>query len=126
MRAPISGMMRARPGWIVAMSSMVIEFLPLQKVSALTFSSSSFSVMSDLPAWLLARSARVLIVVLPSRLTSPAERPVRVPRALALEGARRLQHEIVAVARGDDLHADRQAARATGRRAPSPPGARRG
>ena len=31
-----------------------------------------------------------------------------MPRALALEGARRLQHEVVAVARADDLHAHRQ------------------
>ena len=52
--------------------------------------------------------------------------PVGMPRALALEGARRLQHEVVAVARADDLQADRQAARARGRRAPSRRGATTG
>ena len=39
----------------------------------------------------------------------PTRRPLRMPRPLALEGARRLQHEIVAMARADDLHAHRQA-----------------
>jgi hypothetical protein len=36
-------MMRARPGWIVAMSSSVIVFLPLEKLMARIFSSSSLS-----------------------------------------------------------------------------------
>ena len=38
----------------------------------------------------------------------------------------RAQHEVVAVARADDLQADREAACARGRRASSPPGATRG
>jgi len=40
-RAPISGMMRASPGWMVAMSSSDIVFLPLEKVIARIFSSRS-------------------------------------------------------------------------------------
>src|SRR5436189_162074 len=38
-------MMRARSGWIVAMSSSDISFLPLEKAMARIFSSSSLSVM---------------------------------------------------------------------------------
>src|SRR5262245_47176809 len=93
-------MMRARPGWIAAMSSMLIEFLPLQKLMALTLSSSSLSVMRQ--------SLSEPVVPLPSRRTSPGERPVRVPGPLALEGARRLESQVVAMPGRDDLHAHGQ------------------
>src|SRR5262245_2464068 len=93
-------MMRARPGWIAAMSSMLIEFLPLQKLMALIFSSSSSSVMGQ--------SLSEPVVPLPSRSASPAERPVRVPGPLALEGTPRLEGEVVAMPGRDDLHAHRE------------------
>jgi len=39
---------------------------------------------------------------------SPRNRPHWMPWALAFEGAGGLQHQVVAVARADDLHADGQ------------------
>src|SRR5262249_16001802 len=104
-------MMRARPGWIVAMSSIVIEFLPLQKVIAFTFSSSSFSfipVLSQIVAGGFGGSFDGSPSLALGDFDSPGEWPARVPRALALEGARGLQHQIVALALRNDLHADRQ------------------
>ena len=72
-------------------------------------------------AWRIARAVVTAALMSLSEAISlsesPRHGPLRMPRALALEGLGGLQDEVVAVARADDLHADRQARAATARSA---------